>query len=66
MENNNEIIINESLKKPKVKKPLTEEQREKQKLDMRNYYLARKMTLNILNVKDFQVKHIITIINKKY
>jgi hypothetical protein len=56
MENNNEIIINENLVKPargelihtldqraqKVKKPLSEEQREKQRLNMRNYYLARK------------------------
>ncbi len=42
MENKDEIIINENLKKPKVKKPFTEEQREKQRLNMRNYYLARK------------------------
>ena len=56
MENNNEIIINENLVKTargglihtldqraqKVKKPLSEEQREKQRLNMRNYYLARK------------------------
>ena len=42
MENNNEIIINENLVKQKVKKPLSEEQREKQRLNMRNYYLARK------------------------
>ena len=42
MENTNENIINENLKKPKVKKPLTEEQREKQRLNMRNYYLTRK------------------------
>ena len=44
MENNNEIIINENLKKPKAKKqkPSTEEQREKQRIDMRNYYLASK------------------------
>ena len=37
MENKNEIIIN-----TKVKKPLTEEQREKQRLNMRNYYLTKK------------------------
>ncbi len=44
MENKEEIIINDNLTKPKVKKqkPLTEEQREKQKNYMRNYYLARK------------------------
>ena len=42
MENNNEIIINETLVKQKVKKPLSEEQREKQRLNMRNYYFARK------------------------
>ena len=42
MENTNENIINENLKKPKVKKPLTEEQREKQRLNLRNYYLTRK------------------------
>ena len=68
MENKEEIIINDNLTKPKVKKqkPLTEEQREKQRINMRNYYLARKTTLNILNVKDYQVKHIITNINKKY
>ena len=42
MENTNENIINENLKKPKVKNPLTEEQREKQRLNMRNYYLTRK------------------------
>ncbi len=42
MEKNNEIIINENLKKPKVKKPLTEEQKEKLRLNMKNYYLARK------------------------
>ena len=44
MENKEEIIINENLTKPKVKKqkPLTEEQREKQRINMRNYYLARK------------------------
>lgn len=42
MENTNENIINENLTKPKVKKPLTEEQREKQRLNMRNYYLTRK------------------------
>ena len=44
MENKEEIIINDNLTKPKVKKqkPLTEEQREKQRINMRNYYLARK------------------------
>ena len=44
MENKEEIIINENLKTVKVKKqkPLTEEQREKQRVNMRNYYLARK------------------------
>ena len=44
MENKDEIIINENLKTIKVKKqkPLTEEQREKQRINMRNYYLARK------------------------
>ena len=44
MENKEEIIINDNLTKPKVKKqkPLTEEQREKQRINMINYYLARK------------------------
>ena len=42
MENKEEIIINVDVKKPKVKKPLSEEQREKQRLNMRNYYLAKK------------------------
>jgi len=44
MENKEEIIINENVKTVKVKKqkPLTEEQREKQRSNMRNYYLARK------------------------
>jgi len=42
MENKEEIIINVNVKKTKVKKPLSEEQREKQRLNMRNYYLARK------------------------
>ena len=44
MENKGEIIINENVKTVKVKKqkPLTEEQREKQRINMRNYYLARK------------------------
>ena len=37
MENKNDIIIN-----AKVKKPLTEAQKEKQRLNMRNYYLAKK------------------------
>ena len=38
MENKEEIIINDNLTKPKVKKqkPLTEEQREKQRINMRN------------------------------
>jgi hypothetical protein len=44
MENKEEIIVNENVKTVKVKKqkPLTEEQREKQRINMRNYYLARK------------------------
>ena len=44
MENKEENIINENIIKPKVKKqkPLTEEQREKQRINMRNYYLTRK------------------------
>ena len=42
MENKEEIIINENLTKPKVKNKKTEEQREKQRINMRNYYLARK------------------------
>ena len=44
MENKEDIIINENITKPKVKKEkaLTEEQREKQRINMRNYYLARK------------------------
>ncbi len=44
MENKEEIIINANLKTVKVKKqkPLTEEQKEKQRINMRNYYLARK------------------------
>ena len=44
MENKEENIINENIVKTKVKKqkPLTEEQREKQRINMRNYYLARK------------------------
>ena len=42
MENKEEIIINVDVKKTKVKKPLSEEQREKQRVNMRNYYLARK------------------------
>jgi hypothetical protein len=44
MENKEEIIINENLKTVKVEKQksLTEEQREKQRINMRNYYLARK------------------------
>jgi hypothetical protein len=36
MENKEEIIINDNVKKTKVKKPLTEEQREKQRINMRN------------------------------
>ena len=39
MENTNEIIINDA---PKVKKPLTEAQKEKQRETMRNYYLKKK------------------------
>ena len=44
MENKEEIIINENVKTVKVKKqkPISEEQREKQRINMRNYYLARK------------------------
>ena len=44
METKEEIIINENVKTVKVKKqkPLSEEQREKQRINMRNYYLARK------------------------
>ena len=44
MENKEENIINENIVKTKVKKqkPLTEEQREKQRINMRNYYLTRK------------------------
>jgi formate dehydrogenase maturation protein FdhE len=44
MENKEEIIINENVKTVKVKKqkPLSEEQREKQRINMRNFYLARK------------------------
>ena len=44
MENKEEIIINENVKTVKVKKqkPLSEEQKEKQRINMRNYYLARK------------------------
>ena len=44
MENKEEIFINENVKTVKVKKqkPLSEEQREKQRINMRNYYLARK------------------------
>ena len=44
MENKEEIIINENVKTVKVKKqkPLSEGQREKQRINMRNYYLARK------------------------
>ena len=44
MENKEEIIINENVKTVKVKKqkPLSEEQRGKQRINMRNYYLARK------------------------
>ncbi len=66
MENKDEIIINENLEKPKAKKqkPLTEEQKEKQRINMRNYSLARKTTLSILNVKGYQVNHIIENINK--
>ncbi len=44
MENKEEIIVNENLKTVTVKKqkPLTEEQRERKRINMRNYYLARK------------------------
>jgi hypothetical protein len=42
MENKNEIIINDTTQKTKVKKPLTEEQKQKHRDNMRNYYLARK------------------------
>jgi hypothetical protein len=44
MQNKEEIIINENVRTVKVKKqkPLTEEQREKQRINMRNHYLARK------------------------
>ena len=44
MENKEEIIINENVKTVKVKKQksLSEEQREKQRINLRNYYLARK------------------------
>ena len=40
--NKNEIIINDTTQKTKVKKPLTEEQKQKHRDNMRNYYLARK------------------------
>ena len=68
MENKEEIIINENIVKTKVKKqkPLTEEQREKQRINMRNYYLARKNDPDYIERQDFQAKHIITNINKKY
>ncbi len=67
MENKNEIIINDNIKTSKAKKQLTEAQKEKQRETMRNYYLKNEnQTLNILNVKDCQVKHIITSIKKKY
>ena len=42
MENKNEIIINNTMKKPNIKKPKTEAQKEKQKEAMRNYYLRKK------------------------
>ena len=44
MVNKEEIIINENVKTVKVKKQksFTEEQREKQRINLRNYYLARK------------------------
>ncbi len=42
MENKDEIIINDTMKKPNIKKPKTEAQKEKQKEAMRNYYLRKK------------------------
>ena len=39
MENTNEIIINDS---PKVKKPLTEAQKQAKKESMKQYYLKKK------------------------
>ena len=43
MENKEEIIINDTtVIKPKVKKPLTEAQKEKQRETMKNYYLKKK------------------------
>ena len=42
MENKDEIIINNTMKKPNIKKPKTEAQKEKQKEAMRNYYLRKK------------------------
>ena len=42
MENKDEIIINNTMKKPSFKKPKTEAQKEKQKEAMRNYYLRKK------------------------
>jgi dephospho-CoA kinase len=44
MENKEEIIINDTtiIKPKRVYKPLTEEQKEKQRETMRNYYLKKK------------------------
>ena len=42
MENKDEIIINNTMKKPNIKKPKTEAQKEKQNEAMRNYYLRKK------------------------
>ncbi len=39
MENTNEIVINDT---PKVKKPLTEAQKQAKKESMRQYYLRKK------------------------
>ena len=69
MENIEEIIINENIVKTKVKKqkPLTEEQREKQRINMRNYYLARKNDPDYIERQRLSSKtHIFTNINKKY
>jgi hypothetical protein len=57
MENSNEIVIN-----AKVKKPLTEAQKEKQRETMRNYYLKKKADPEYIESK---VKHIITNTKKK-
>ena len=44
MENQNEIIINDTtvIKPKKIQKPLTEAQKEKQRETMKNYYLKKK------------------------